>query len=132
MRWSNGVKIRKAVLYRWWWGVHKPPCTDRNRRGQIQSFHERRDLIGLAITIGIFENLDAIGTLWATRGRFGESVVLGTKVLTILGWTAQQAGMLMVPAALTTAVMMPVIGKLLQKGVPQQYLVAGGMLLLLR
>jgi DHA2 family multidrug resistance protein len=30
--------------------------------------------------------------------------------------------MLMVPAALTTAVMMPLIGKLLQKGVPQQYL----------
>jgi DHA2 family multidrug resistance protein len=37
--------------------------------------------------------------------------------------------MLMVPAALTTAVMMPIIGKLLQKGVPQQYLVAGGMVL---
>jgi DHA2 family multidrug resistance protein len=37
--------------------------------------------------------------------------------------------MLMVPAALTTAFMMPIIGNLLQKGVPQQYLVAGGMLL---
>jgi DHA2 family multidrug resistance protein len=37
--------------------------------------------------------------------------------------------MLMVPAALTTAFMMPIIGMLLQKGVPQQYLVAGGMLL---
>jgi DHA2 family multidrug resistance protein len=35
----------------------------------------------------------------------------------------------MVPAALTTAFMMPIIGKLLQKGVPQQYLVAGGMVL---
>jgi DHA2 family multidrug resistance protein len=34
----------------------------------------------------------------------------------------------MIPAALTTAVMMPIIGKLLQRGVPQQYLVAIGML----
>jgi MFS transporter, DHA2 family, multidrug resistance protein len=47
----------------------------------------------------------------------------------ILGWTAQEAGMLMVPAALTTAVMMPIIGTLLQKGVPQQYLVALGFIL---
>jgi DHA2 family multidrug resistance protein len=46
-----------------------------------------------------------------------------------LGWTAQQSGALMIPAALTTAFMMPIIGKLLQKGVPQQYLVAAGMAL---
>ncbi len=43
------------------------------------------------------------------------------------GWTAQQSGMLMVPAALTTAFMMPIIGQLLQKGVKQQYLVSIGM-----
>jgi DHA2 family multidrug resistance protein len=33
----------------------------------------------------------------------------------------------MIPAALTTAFMMPLIGQMLQKGVPQQYLVALGM-----
>ena len=32
-----------------------------------------------------------------------------------LGWTATQAGMLMVPAALTTAFMMPFIGKICKK-----------------
>jgi len=37
--------------------------------------------------------------------------------------------MLMVPAALTTAFMMPIIGTLLQKGVPQQYLAASGFIL---
>ena len=37
--------------------------------------------------------------------------------------------MLMIPAALTTAFMMPIIGRMLQKGVPQQYLVAIGMLI---
>ncbi len=62
-------------------------------------------------------------------GLYGSTFIIPLYTQSILGWTAQQAGMLMVPAALTTAIMMPVIGKLLQKGVPQQYLVAAGMLL---
>ena len=62
-------------------------------------------------------------------GLYGSTFIIPLYTQSILGWTAQQAGMLMVPAALTTAVMMPLIGRLLQKGVPQQYLVAAGMLL---
>ncbi len=62
-------------------------------------------------------------------GLYGSTFIIPLYTQTILGWTAQQAGMLMIPAALTTAVMMPMIGTLLQKGVPQQYLAAGGMLL---
>lgn len=61
-------------------------------------------------------------------GLYGSTFIIPLYTQSILGWTAQQAGMLMVPAALTTAVMMPIIGKLLQKGVPQQYLVAAGMI----
>lgn len=45
-----------------------------------------------------------------------------------LGWTATQSGMLMVPAAIVTAMMMPIVGQLLQRGVKQQYLVALGMI----
>lgn len=62
-------------------------------------------------------------------GLYGSTFIIPLYTQTILGWTAQQAGMLMVPAALTTAFMMPIIGNLLQKGVPQQYLVAAGMVL---
>ncbi|MEP6674412.1 MAG: DHA2 family efflux MFS transporter permease subunit [Ferruginibacter sp.] len=62
-------------------------------------------------------------------GLYGSTFIIPLYTQTILGWTAQQAGMLMVPAALTTAFMMPIIGNLLQKGVPQQYLVAAGMIL---
>jgi DHA2 family multidrug resistance protein len=61
-------------------------------------------------------------------GLYGSTFIIPLYTQSILGWTAQQAGMLMVPAALTTAVMMPMIGMLLQKGVPQQYLVAFGMI----
>lgn len=60
-------------------------------------------------------------------GLYGSTFIIPLYTQSILGWTAQQSGMLMVPAALTTAFMMPMIGNLLQKGVPQQYLVAGGM-----
>jgi len=62
-------------------------------------------------------------------GLYGSTFIIPLYTQSVLGWTAQQAGMLMVPAALTTAVMMPIIGTLLQKGVPQQYLVAGGFIL---
>ncbi|MFP5040429.1 DHA2 family efflux MFS transporter permease subunit [Parasediminibacterium sp. JCM 36343] len=62
-------------------------------------------------------------------GLYGSTFIIPLYTQTTLGWTAQQAGMLMIPAAITTAIMMPMIGILLQKGVPQQYLVAFGMLL---
>ncbi len=62
-------------------------------------------------------------------GLYGSTFIIPLYTQATLGWTAQQSGALMIPAALTTAFMMPIIGQLLQKGVPQQYLVAGGMLL---
>lgn len=62
-------------------------------------------------------------------GLYGSTFIIPLYVQATLGWTATQAGMLMIPAALTTAFMMPFIGRLLQRGVPQQYLVAGGMLI---
>ncbi len=62
-------------------------------------------------------------------GLYGSTFIVPLYTQTLLGWTAQQSGMLMIPAALTTAFMMPIIGQLLQKGVKQQWLVAGGMLL---
>lgn len=62
-------------------------------------------------------------------GLYGSTFIIPLYTQATLGWTAQQSGMLMIPAALTTAFMMPFIGTMLQKGVKQQYLVALGMLL---
>lgn len=61
-------------------------------------------------------------------GLYGSTFIIPLYTQSTLGWTAQQAGMLLVPAALTTAFMMPMIGKLLQKGVSQPLLVALGMI----
>jgi len=62
-------------------------------------------------------------------GLYGSTFIIPLYTQSTLGWTATQSGMLMIPAALTTAFMMPIIGQLLQRGVPQQYLVSLGMLL---
>lgn len=62
-------------------------------------------------------------------GLYGSTFIIPLYTQSTLGWTAEQAGMLMVPAALTTAFMMPLIGKLLQKGVSQPLLVAIGMVI---
>ena len=60
-------------------------------------------------------------------GLYGSTYIIPLYTQATLGWTAQQSGALMVPAALTTAFMMPIIGQLLQRGAKQQYLVAIGM-----
>ena len=62
-------------------------------------------------------------------GLYGSTFIIPLYTQSILGWTAQQSGALMIPAALTTAFMMPIIGRLLSKGVKQQYLVATGLLI---
>jgi len=62
-------------------------------------------------------------------GLYGSTFVIPLYTQGTLGWTPEQAGMLLVPSALATAAMMPTIGQILQRGVKQQYLVSGGMLL---
>jgi len=61
-------------------------------------------------------------------GLYGSTFIIPLYTQSILGWDAQKSGALMIPAALTTAFMMPIIGQLLQRGAKQQILVALGML----
>ena len=62
-------------------------------------------------------------------GLYGSTFIVPLYTQSILGWTALQSGALMIPAALTTAFMMPIIGQLLTRGVKQQILVALGLLI---
>ena len=61
-------------------------------------------------------------------GLYGSTFIIPLYTQATLGWTATQSGLLMVPAAIVTAIMMPIVGQLLQRGVKQQYLVAIGMI----
>ena len=60
-------------------------------------------------------------------GLYGSTFIIPLYTQSTLGWTAQQSGMLLIPSGIATAFMMPIIGRVLQKGVKQQYLVAGGL-----
>lgn len=62
-------------------------------------------------------------------GLYGSTFIVPLYLQNSLGWNAQQAGMIMIPAALMTAFTMPIMGMLLQKGVKPQYLAACGMFL---
>lgn len=61
-------------------------------------------------------------------GLYGSTLIIPIYTQSILGWTATDAGLLLIPGSITTAFMMPIIGNLIQKGVPQTYMVALGFL----
>jgi len=60
-------------------------------------------------------------------GLFGSTFIIPIYTQSLLGWTAQQAGFLMLPSTLFVAVMMPVVALLIQRGIAQKYLIAIGM-----
>jgi DHA2 family multidrug resistance protein len=62
-------------------------------------------------------------------GLYGSTFIIPLYTQSVLGWTPLQAGELMIPAALMTAFIMPVVGQLLTRGAKAQVLVAIGMLL---
>jgi DHA2 family multidrug resistance protein len=62
-------------------------------------------------------------------GLYGSTFIIPLYTQGTLGWTAEDSGLLLIPSALATACMMPVIGQLLQRGAKQQWLVSGGMFL---
>ena len=62
-------------------------------------------------------------------GLYGSTFIIPLYTQSTLGWTALQAGELMIPAALVTAFTMPIIGNILQKGAKPQLLAAGGLVL---
>ena len=60
-------------------------------------------------------------------GLYGSTFIIPLYTQNNLGWTAYQAGLLMVPSSLMTAFMMPIIGQAMQRGIKQKYLAAAGM-----
>jgi DHA2 family multidrug resistance protein len=62
-------------------------------------------------------------------GLFGSTFIIPLYTQTIMGWTAFQAGMLMIPSTIFTAIMMPVVGKLMERGTPMRLLISVGMII---
>jgi DHA2 family multidrug resistance protein len=60
-------------------------------------------------------------------GTFGSTFIIPLFTQSLLGWTAQQAGVLQLPSTLFVAFMMPAVAIMIQKGIQQKYLIALGM-----
>jgi DHA2 family multidrug resistance protein len=84
------------------------------------------------VNLGVFKDGNLrIGVLMSFIlgfGLYGSTLIIPIYTQAILGWTATDAGLLLIPGSITTAFMMPFIGKMIQKGVPQGYMVAAGFL----
>jgi DHA2 family multidrug resistance protein len=62
-------------------------------------------------------------------GLYGSTFIVPIYTQSVLGWSATDAGLLLIPSSITTGIMMPFIGKMIQRGVPQAYMVAVGFLI---
>jgi len=61
-------------------------------------------------------------------GLYGSTFIIPIYTQSVLGWSATDAGLLLIPSSITTGFMMPMIGKMIQRGIPQAYMVAVGFL----
>jgi len=71
----------------------------------------------------------AVGTLFTFIlgfGLYSSVFIFPVFIQNLLGFTAMQTGLILLPGGLATAVMMPLVGKALQKGVPAQIMNALG------
>ena len=62
-------------------------------------------------------------------GLYGSTFIIPIYTQSVLGWSATDAGLLLIPSSITTGIMMPIIGKLIQRGVPQTNMVVAGFLI---
>ncbi len=75
-----------------------------------------------SFTIGIFT------TFIFGLGMFGSVFVYPLMLQNLLGFTAEQTGIISIPSGVTTIIMMPWIGVLLKKGFPAQIMTTLGMI----
>ncbi len=73
----------------------------------------------------------AVGTLFTFIHGFGlyaSVFIFPVFVQQLLGFTALQTGLIMLPSSLTTAFMMPLVGRLIRRGFPPQIMVVAGFI----
>lgn len=76
-----------------------------------------------SFTIGMFTSF-ILGL-----GLYGSVFVFPILCQNILGFTAEQTGLILLPGGIATIVMMPWIGTSLKKGLPAQFLATGGFII---
>ncbi|MGN8067772.1 DHA2 family efflux MFS transporter permease subunit [Mucilaginibacter sp. 22184] len=62
-------------------------------------------------------------------GLFGTTFVLPLYTQSLLGWTALQSGLLLLPGTIFVAVVIAVVAQLIQRGMREKYLIVAGMII---
>jgi DHA2 family multidrug resistance protein len=62
-------------------------------------------------------------------GLYGSNFVFPNFCQSLLGFSSEQSGLILLPGGLFTIVMMPLVGRMLNKGVPAQFMATAGMVL---
>jgi MFS transporter, DHA2 family, multidrug resistance protein len=76
-----------------------------------------------SFSIGIFTSF-ALGV-----ALYGSTFIFPVFCQSLLGFTAKQTGLILLPGGVATILCMPFVGNMLKKGVPAQFLSAGGFIL---
>jgi MFS transporter, DHA2 family, multidrug resistance protein len=76
-----------------------------------------------SFSIGIFTSF-ALGV-----ALYGSTFIFPVFCQNILGFTAKQTGLILLPGGCATILCMPFVGNLLKKGIPAQFLSAGGFIM---
>jgi DHA2 family multidrug resistance protein len=76
-----------------------------------------------SFSIGIFTSF-ALGV-----ALYGSTFIFPVFCQNILGFTAKQTGLILLPGGCATILCMPFVGNMLKKGIPAQFLSAGGFIL---
>jgi MFS transporter, DHA2 family, multidrug resistance protein len=73
----------------------------------------------------------AVGTVFTFIlgfGLYSSVFIFPVFAQNLLGFTAMQTGLILLPGGIATAIMMPTVGKMMQKGVPPQLMNAAGFI----
>lgn len=72
-----------------------------------------------------------VGVIMATIlgfGLYASTFLIPIYTQSVLRWSAFDAGLLLIPSSLMTGFMMPLVGKMIQKGISQKYMITAGFL----
>ena len=72
-----------------------------------------------------------VGVLMATIlgfGLYASTFLIPIYTQSVLRWSAFDAGLLLIPSSLMTGFMMPIVGKMIVRGVSQKYMITAGFL----
>ena len=88
----------------------------------------KHPIVNLSVLKNINLRVGVVMSFVLGFGLYSSTFIIPIYTQSVLGWSALDAGLILIPSSITTGIMMPMIGKMIQRGIPQAYMVALGFL----